>query len=181
MVTDFVRLSDDTEPLSYKLTMERDFTRNLTLPSPAQWTSRLQVMDENTNRSIGVRSWTYDEDREQVTISLNGHVLASRVYMILTMMKMAFKSNSLIEYRKNSFQCIVYQNEVKDYKKWYHNGSPETIWEHINVLTKGLPLDPSDVYTKKHDSSASSRLHNNAVILQILALSVSVKLLVHVI
>jgi len=98
------------------------------------------------------------------------------------MIEMAFKSDTPIEYRNKLVP--VYQNEVKDYEKWYHNGSPETIWVLINPLAKGWPLDPSDVPTPsptRDDSSASSRLHNYAVILQILALSVSVKLLVHVI
>jgi len=100
------------------------------------------------------------------------------------MMEMAFKSDTPVEFRNKLVP--VYQNEVKDYEKWYHNGSPRTIWEHINPSAKGMPLDPSDVHTStpsptKDDSSASSRLHNYAVILQILALSVSVKFLVHVI
>jgi len=100
------------------------------------------------------------------------------------MMEMAFKSDTPVEFRNKLVP--VYQNEVKDYEKWYNNGSPRTIWVHINPSAKGWSLDPSDEYMTtpsptKTDTNASSRLHNYAVILQILALSVSVKLLVHVI
>lgn len=100
------------------------------------------------------------------------------------MMEMAFKSDTPVEFRNQLVP--VFQNEVKDYEKWYHNGSPETIWEYINPSAKGWPLNPSGVHTPtpnptKDESSASSKLHNYAVILQILALSVSVKFLVHVI
>jgi len=99
-------------------------------------------------------------------------------------MEMAFKSNTPVEYRNTLVP--VYRREIEDNEKWYENGSPETIWEYINPRSKGLPLDPSQQYTtppstSEDDSSASSRLHDYAVILQILALSVSVKLLVNVI
>jgi len=101
------------------------------------------------------------------------------------MMGMVFYSNTPDEYRNELVP--VYQNEIEDYEKWYSNGSPETIWMYIDPLTKGLPLDPSDKYTtsqsptKYDDSSASSRLYNYGIIFQILALSVSVKLLVNII
>uniref|UniRef100_A0A2S2P8T3 Aminopeptidase n=1 Tax=Schizaphis graminum TaxID=13262 RepID=A0A2S2P8T3_SCHGA len=105
-------------------------------------------------------------------------ILASKVSEkseIENMMEMAFNSNTPDEYRNKLVP--VYQNEIEEYKKWYDNGSPETIWVYINPLTKDLPLDPSDRYT----TSASPRLYNYAIIFQILALSVSVKLLVYVI
>jgi len=103
MATDSGRLPDDTKPLSYKLTMEpspykefnasftgsvdieiavRTSTSTITLNSKDLVLHDIRVTDKNTGRSIGVRSWSYDADREQVTISLDGHVLASRVYML---------------------------------------------------------------------------------------------------
>jgi len=99
-------------------------------------------------------------------------------------MEMAFRSNTPVEYRNTLIP--VYRREIEDNVKWYDNGSPETIWEYINPLSKGLALDPSQQYTtpqstSEDDSSASSRLHNYAIIFQILALSVSVKLLVNII
>jgi len=99
-------------------------------------------------------------------------------------MEMAFRSNTTIEYRNTLVP--VYRREIEDNKKWYDNGSPEAIWKYINPLSKELPLDPSQLYTtpkstSENDSNASSRLHNYAIILQILALSVSVKLLVNII
>ncbi|XP_025208516.1 endoplasmic reticulum aminopeptidase 1-like isoform X2 [Melanaphis sacchari] len=92
--------------------------------------------------------------------------LVSKVSMeneIENMMQMAFKSNTPVEYRNKLVS--MYQNEIEYYKKWYDNGTPETIWEYINPLAKGLPLDPSDersITTQspiKDDSSASSSLH----------------------
>lgn len=99
-------------------------------------------------------------------------------------MEITFKNNTPVEY-KNTL-VPVYRREIGESEKWYDNGSPETIWEYINPLSKGLPLDPSKQYTtpqnpSEDDSNASSRLHNYAIILQILALSVSVKLIVNII
>jgi len=103
IATDSWRLPDDTEPLSYKLTMEpslyKDFnasfagsvdieiavrtsTSAITLNSKDLVLHAISVTDKDTYRSIGVSSWSHDADREQVTISLDGHVLANRVYTI---------------------------------------------------------------------------------------------------
>lgn len=103
MTTDYGMLPDDTEPLSYKLTMEpslykefnssftgsvdieiavRTSTSAITLNSKDLVLHSVSVTDKSTYRSIEVRDWSYDADREQVTISLDGHVLASRVYMM---------------------------------------------------------------------------------------------------
>ncbi|XP_060860636.1 aminopeptidase N-like [Metopolophium dirhodum] len=125
----------------------------------------------------------------------NGRNIATTIYSILAakasteseienIMEMAFRSNTPVEYRNTLVP--VYRREIEDNVKWYDNGSPEAIWEYINPLSKGLALDPSQQYTtpqstSEDDSSASSRLHNYAIILQILALSLSVKLLVNVI
>lgn len=114
-------------------------------------------------------------------------ILASKVSTeseIENIMDMTFRSNTPVEYRDTLVP--VYRSEIEDNEKWNDNGSPEAIWEYINPLTKGSPLDPSQQYTtprsaSEDDSSASSRSHDYAIILQILALSVSVKLLVNII
>jgi len=94
-----------------------------------------------------------------------------------------YKSKIPVEY--SGTLIPVFQSEVMDNGKWYDNGSPEAIWEYINpALSKQLPLNPPEPTpqgTSEDDSSASSRFHNYAIIFQILALSVPVKLLVNII
>lgn len=98
-------------------------------------------------------------------------------------MKTVYRSKVPVEY--SDILIPVFQSEVMDNGKWYDNGSPEAIWEYINpVLSKQLPLNPPEPTpqsTSEDNSSASTRLHNYAIIFQILALSVPVKLLVNII
>jgi len=98
-------------------------------------------------------------------------------------MEIAFSKNTPVEYRNKLVP--VYQSEIQDNEKWYDNGSPEAIWEYINPLAKGLPLDPSQEYTTsqsplKDDSSASPRFQDNcAIIIQTLALYFLLKLILN--
>jgi len=96
------RLPGDTEPSSYVLKIEPNLetenatfagrvditiavkttTTAITLNSKDLVLHEVRVTDEITGRDNKVRSWSYEEDREQVIISMEGHVLANRVYTI---------------------------------------------------------------------------------------------------
>lgn len=96
------RLPDNTEPRSYALRVEPNLepenasfagsvditiavmtaTSTITLNSKGLVLHDIRVTDENTDRDISVSSWSYVEDREQVVISMDGHVLANRRYTI---------------------------------------------------------------------------------------------------
>lgn len=100
--TDSGRLPDDTEPLLYVLRVEPNLetenasfagtvditieakttTSTITLNSKDLALHEITVTDENTGRVIGVNSWSYVNDREQVMISMDGHVMATRRYTI---------------------------------------------------------------------------------------------------
>jgi len=98
-------------------------------------------------------------------------------------MKIVYRSNTSCEYTDTLIP--VFKSEVMDNLKWYDNGSPEAIWEYISPLSKTLPLDIPEQYTtpestSEGDSSASSRSYNYTIISQILALSMSIKLLLNI-
>lgn len=96
------RLPGDTEPRLYTLRVEPNLkmenasftgsvdikvavkttTSRITLNAKGLVLHEIRVTDENTNRDIGVHSWSYAEDREQVMISMDRHVLANRIYTI---------------------------------------------------------------------------------------------------
>jgi len=96
------RLPGNTEPRSYALRVEPNLkpenasftgsvditiavmtaTSTITLNSKGLVLHGIRVTDENTDRDISVSSWIYVEDREQVVISMDGHVLANRRYTI---------------------------------------------------------------------------------------------------
>lgn len=74
----------------------------------------------------------------------------------------------------------MYHREIDYNKKWFDRNS-KTIREVINPgSTEHSEITPtvSTEKTLKHESNASSTLHNCVIILQILALSVSAKFLV---
>lgn len=96
------RLPGDTEPRLYTLRVVPNLmsenasftgsvdikvavkttTSAITLNSKGLVLQEIRVTDENTDRNIGVKSWSYKEDREQVMISMDRHVLANRIYTI---------------------------------------------------------------------------------------------------
>jgi len=97
---DTSRLPGNSEPRLYALRVEPNLenatfsgsvditievkttTSAITLNSKDLVLHEIKVTDENTDRDISVKSWSYAEDREQVVISMDGHVLANRRYTI---------------------------------------------------------------------------------------------------
>lgn len=82
-----------------------------------------------------------------------------------------------------SSPLIEHYDEIETNQKWFDSYST-TIREFINpgstVVTESTPPSVTTQNPSKHGSSASSRLESCMVLLQILALSVSVKLLVRI-
>lgn len=82
-----------------------------------------------------------------------------------------------------SSKFLMYRGEIEYNEKWFDRNS-KTIREVINPgSTKNSEITTTTTSTEKpskekDDSNSSSRLHSCIIILQILALSISAKLLV---
>lgn len=94
------RLPDDTVPESYVLAVDPNqangsfegcvkisirvmtTTATITLNTRDLDLREIEVVDEATNRTISLRSWSYAAPREQMTIDMDGHVLAGRKYVV---------------------------------------------------------------------------------------------------
>jgi len=99
---DFIRLPDDTEPELYALSVVPDFdavnpsfsgrvdililvkttTAEITFNSKDLVLHEIRITDDNTNGDVGVDSWKYIEDLEQVKVKITGLIFAKRKYTI---------------------------------------------------------------------------------------------------
>ncbi|XP_015378864.1 PREDICTED: aminopeptidase N-like [Diuraphis noxia] len=161
---------------------------------PSDYEDFFNAMSSTTNGIIAM-NYFITNFTDLVNNVKDGKNIATTIFSILFskittideinhIMTTIYESKIPCEYSKTLIP--VFQSEVIDNQKWYDNGGPEAIWEYINPLSKTVPLNPSEQNTtpqstSEDDSNASSRLHNYAIIVQILALSVSVKLFVNII
>lgn len=93
------------------------------------------------------------------------------------MTNIAFDTTTPMELRN---KLSTYHGEIKYNEKWFNRNS-NTIREFVNPgSTKSLESTSTTTTEKspKQNSNASSKLHSFIVLLQILALSISVKFLV---